>query len=532
MSYLVLARKWRPQTFEEIIGQDHVTTTLRNAIRSGRIAHAYLFAGPRGVGKTTAARILAKAVNCQQGPAERPCNQCSLCQEITASRSLDVSEIDGASNRGIDEIRQLREGVQYTPAQGRRRIYIIDEVHMLTKEAFNALLKTLEEPPAHVMFIFATTEAGKVPMTILSRCQRFDFRRISIADMVQHLQRMIEPEGIQADEESLYLVAQKAEGSLRDAIGLVDQLISYGGRSIGAADVRRVLGLVDASLFFQAVQSIKAKDVSGFLSLVEDLSAGGYEMQEFASGLLSHVRRLLYISSGAKDMALQSVPADGRQRYLDQAAQFDVRDLLRIARILLDAEAAMRRSGQPRLLLELAGIRLCRLDTTVSIETLLQRLQGGETTPAPPLSRPQAQSEEGLASAAKKSEPEAAAAEGGLEARWQSLLAEIKSVNMILGTCLESARPVAVKEGSLILSFRGPQAPFSISKLENKQTLGLVEEQAARLWGEKLKLVCQVEGGDGRQRTTRQDEVQRRRQEAQQSPQINRLLQAVDGEVL
>jgi DNA polymerase-3 subunit gamma/tau len=537
MSYLVLARKWRPQTFEEIVGQEHVTTTLRNAIKGGRIAHAYLFAGPRGVGKTTAARILAKAVNCVQGPTEHPCNKCSSCLEITASRSMDVSEIDGASNRGIDEIRDLRESVQYSPAQGRRRVYIIDEVHMLTKEAFNALLKTLEEPPPHVIFIFATTEAGKVPMTILSRCQRFDFRRIATGDMVSHLSKMLQPEGIQADEESLYLVAQKAEGSLRDSISLLDQLISYGGKSISAGDVRQVLGLVDASLYFRALELFRAKDAAGALGLVEELSLGGYDMQEFTLGLLGHLRKLLYISSGAGDIALAAAPTEERKRYIEQAGRFDGRDLIRMIRILVEAETSMRRSSQPRLLLELACARLCALDATVSIESLLTRLEGGDG------------GREGRAQPVEEMPPRASAlprsiiggdktedgSDQSMEARWQSLLAEVKGMNMILGTCLESARPVGVKDGSLILSFAGPQANFSMAKLENKQHLGLVEERAAKLWGSKIKLVCQLDVSDevsaGR-RPTREDEIERRSQEAQSSPLIKKFMQAVDGEVI
>ncbi|MDP2807111.1 MAG: DNA polymerase III subunit gamma/tau, partial [bacterium] len=249
MSYLVLARKWRPQNFEQLIGQQHVTTTLRNAIKSKRIAHAYLFSGARGVGKTSAARVLAKALNCAEGPTETPCNKCSSCVEITGSRSIDVLEIDGASNRGIDEIRDLRENVKYTPTQGKYKIYIIDEVHMLTKEAFNALLKTLEEPPAHAIFIFATTEIHKVPITILSRCQRFDFRKVEVSVVVDYVKRMLQGEDVQASDDCLYLVAQKSEGSMRDAVSLLDQLISYGGQKLTAEDARQVLGLVDEALF-------------------------------------------------------------------------------------------------------------------------------------------------------------------------------------------------------------------------------------------------------------------------------------------
>ncbi|MGE5855121.1 MAG: DNA polymerase III subunit gamma/tau, partial [Syntrophaceae bacterium] len=232
MEYLVLARKWRPQVFEDVVGQDHVITTLRNAIRLGRVAHAFIFSGPRGVGKTSVARILAKALNCEKGPSEIPCNACANCREITEGSSMDVREIDGASNRGIDEIRELRENVKFSPSSSRYKIYIIDEVHMLTKEAFNALLKTLEEPPEHVMFIFATTEVHKVPATILSRCQRFDFRRISIEEIMTRLRYIAGEEKVTIDEDALMVIAKKGDGSLRDSQSIFDQVRSFCGNTI------------------------------------------------------------------------------------------------------------------------------------------------------------------------------------------------------------------------------------------------------------------------------------------------------------
>ena len=239
MSYVVIARRWRPQQFDEIIGQEHVSKTLSNAIANERIAHSYIFTGPRGVGKTTTARILAKALNCEKGPTATPCNDCASCKSITLGNSLDVLEIDGASNRGIDEIRNLRENIRYTPTQGKYKIYIIDEVHMLTKEAFNALLKTLEEPPEHALFIFATTEIHKVPATILSRCQRFDFRRIPLKTIMEHLQNICTQDKIDIEEEALLQIAKKADGSMRDSQSILDQIISYSGQRVTFDDVRR-----------------------------------------------------------------------------------------------------------------------------------------------------------------------------------------------------------------------------------------------------------------------------------------------------
>jgi DNA polymerase-3 subunit gamma/tau len=248
MSYIVLARRYRPQNFDELIGQSHVALTLKNALALNRIAHAYLFSGPRGVGKTSAARILAKSLDCEKRKDHSPCNTCVSCEEITKGISMDVIEIDGASNRGIDEIRNLRENVKFAPVSGKYRIYIIDEVHMLTKEAFNALLKTLEEPPPHVIFIFATTEPYKVPLTIISRCQRFDFRRVSVNEIVKHLQYIAGKENIDVEDEALYLIAQASEGSMRDSQSLLDQAVSYSGKKIAKKDVQDFLGLTEEKL--------------------------------------------------------------------------------------------------------------------------------------------------------------------------------------------------------------------------------------------------------------------------------------------
>ncbi len=245
MSYQVLARKWRPQNFDEVVGQEHITRTLKNALELGRVAHAFLFSGPRGVGKTSVARILAKALNCSNGPTPTPCNQCQSCLEITQGHSLDVLEIDGASNRGIDEVRELRENIKYLPARGGYKVFIIDEVHMLTKEAFNALLKTLEEPPAHAIFVMATTESHKVPVTILSRCQRYDFKRLSTAAIQAHLAQMANREGWQLSPEGLQLIAQEAEGGMRDAQGLLDQVITFGGPEVSPPEIARILGVTD-----------------------------------------------------------------------------------------------------------------------------------------------------------------------------------------------------------------------------------------------------------------------------------------------
>ncbi|MDP3730508.1 MAG: DNA polymerase III subunit gamma/tau [Candidatus Omnitrophota bacterium] len=292
MSYIVFARKYRPQAFDEVVGQSHITTTLENAIAQDRVAHAYIFAGPRGVGKTTTARIFAKALNCERGPTADPCNKCPLCLEITQGSSLDILEIDGASNRGIDEIRNLRENVKFSPSKGRFKVYIIDEVHMLTQEAFNALLKTLEEPPAHVKFIFATTQAHKVPPTILSRCQRFDFRRISIKDIVDSLKAIAKKENLKVEDDVLILMAKHSDGSMRDAQVVLDQISSFADGRISLEDASKILGAVSDDILFSLADSIKSRDALGALKIIDDLANEGKDVAEIVLYLIEHFRDL------------------------------------------------------------------------------------------------------------------------------------------------------------------------------------------------------------------------------------------------
>ena len=281
MAYLVLARKWRPQRFDEVVGQPHVVQTLTNAISTQRIAHAYLFSGARGIGKTSVARILAKALNCAQGPSPTPCNECESCREITESSSLDVLEIDGASNRGINEIRELRENIRYLPSKSPYKIYIIDEVHMLTGEAFNALLKTLEEPPAHVIFIFATTESHRIPITILSRCQLFEFRRLAGGAIVEHLQYIAQEEGIEISDVSLRLLAREAEGSMRDGQSLLEQMIAFSGKKIKDEDLLEVLGVIDRQALLDAAAAIVDGDGVRCLEIIERLYLHGHDLRRF-----------------------------------------------------------------------------------------------------------------------------------------------------------------------------------------------------------------------------------------------------------
>lgn len=374
MAYLVTARKWRPSKFSEVVGQEHVTATLLNSLKLGRVAHAYIFAGPRGIGKTTVARILAKAINCLNPQDYEPCNECEMCVEISNGRSIDVLEIDGASNRGIDEVRDLRESVRYTPTKAKYKVYIIDEVHMLTKEAFNALLKTLEEPPPHILFIFATTEPHRVPSTILSRCQRFDFRRIEIQKIIERLKLIAQQDKIQIDDDSLFTIAKKANGSLRDALSIFDQVVSFCGEKIKFEDVIKALNIIDQEIFFRVTDIVKEKNIKAGLELVDEITKLGYDFQEFLTGLSEHLRNFLVVIT-TKSTELIEATEYYKSRYISQANNFTESDIIRMLKIVNDAEASIKWAPQPRLKLEMVITQLASLDSAVKIQELLAKIE-------------------------------------------------------------------------------------------------------------------------------------------------------------
>ncbi len=376
MAYLVLARKYRPQTFSEVVRQEHVTRTLTNAIRADRVAHAILFAGPRGTGKTTIARILAKSMNCEAGPTPEPCNECRSCREIAAGHASDVLEIDGASNNGVDHIRDLRENARYMPVHSRFKIYVIDEVHMLSTAAFNALLKTLEEPPAHVMFLFATTEPHKIPITILSRCQRHDLRRIETADVVRHMGELCRREGIAMAEESLSLIAREAGGSMRDALSLLDHVMACAEGEVDHKQVLDILGVVDRDAIFRLADALLTRDVPAALALIDEVYDHGHNLKELYGALLEHFRNLLVVRMSREAGDLVDATDQERRRMAQSVREVSETHLSQLLDVLFREEATIRHSAQPRIALEMACFRMFQVRPALPIETLIEKLDG------------------------------------------------------------------------------------------------------------------------------------------------------------
>jgi DNA polymerase-3 subunit gamma/tau len=374
MAYEVLARKWRPQQFDDVVGQGHVTKTLTNAIETERVAHAYMFVGSRGTGKTTSARILAKALNCEKGPTPNPCDVCDSCKEVMAGNSLDVIEIDGASNNGVDQVRDLRDNARYSPARGPYKIYIIDEVHMLSTAAFNALLKTLEEPPEHVKFIFATTDVHKVLPTILSRCQRFDLRRISVQDIVGRLKKGCDEEGISITEDALLAIARGAEGGLRDAESALDQIISFRGKDIGEDDVLAVFGLVSRHVLENMTIAILKSDVAAIINIISEMDQAGKDLQRVVMELLESFRNLLVVLYAGEGASALELPESQLGFYQQLAPETEAGRVLRIIDALVETDGRMRYALSKKTLLETGLIRCSRAAETTTINELLKQV--------------------------------------------------------------------------------------------------------------------------------------------------------------
>jgi len=572
VGYLVLARKWRPGRFADLVGQAHVARTLENAIRQERVAHAYLFSGPRGVGKTSAARILAAALNCEKGPTHEPCGTCPFCVEIAAGRSLDVLEIDGASNRGIDEVRDLRENVRYMASAGKRKVYIIDEVHMLTVEAFNALLKTLEEPPSHVLFVFATTRPTKVPATILSRVVRFDFRRIEAKAIVGRLQEILKAEKIEAEEKALHLVARAADGSMRDALSLLEQACSYGGGKLSAAETEEALGVVDEEHLFAISRASRESSPLLAMETVEEAMGRGRDASDFLLALEEHFRNLLVARVSREPGALLDAASETIARYQEEAALFEADDLIRMLTLLGEGGRDLRFSPKPRLVLEMLLLRLVRMDSTVSLGEILKKLGGapasapvppeaiaagrGRAAPAPKApaakapapsptapsapagkapsakSPPEPKSPRAEAPAPKRAAPpgetpappEADDGPGLFRSKWDEFLREFQKENAVLASLLRGSRPEKAGGGTLEIAFpRG--AAFQLEQVlerENKRAVESAIESYFRT-PRRLSAVLGTHAGDSERE---------KRAAVRDDPRIGRILDMLDGEIV
>jgi len=518
MSYLVLARKWRPQNFDEIVGQEHVSQTLMNAIRSNRVAHAFLFTGVRGVGKTTAARVLAKALNCVTGPTPTPCNSCVNCQEITAGSAVDVLEIDGASNTGVDDVREIIENVRYQPAKSRFKIYIIDEVHMLSTSAFNALLKTLEEPPPHVKFIFATTDPHKVPHTIHSRCQRYDFKRIPFRLITDRLLHIARSEGIEVSEHALFLIAREGEGSMRDAQSLLDQVIAFAGKSVRDEDVVTALGLADRKLLYAVAEAIVDRNPLRALELLNELHLYGHDLRRFARELLEHFRNLSVARVLPGADLLPDLPDEERAEVQRQAQKMSSEDLDRAFRLMLATESEVSRVPYPKLIMEMALIKLATLTPVVAVEELLQRLDdldrrlggtgngaaGGAAGPAtaggkspaparpqPPTRSPRTAPEDAPVVVTEPAPPAAG------ERTWEGFVAFVGKEKVTLLPYVSHSQPPRL-DGP-VLTLNVPRG-YYYDYLAQRDHAQLVEELARRFFGRDLRVAVnavEVEDSNG-----------------------------------
>jgi len=462
LAYLVLARRWRPQQFSDIIAQDHVSQTLTNAIESERIAHSFIFAGPRGVGKTTTARILAKALNCEKGPTSKPCNECANCQSITKGNSLDVLEIDGASNRGIDEIRNLRENIHYAPSQGKYKIYIIDEVHMLTKEAFNALLKTLEEPPSHVIFMFATTEIHRVPATILSRCQRFDFKRIPTNTIIQHLQKMCKADKIEIEKDALLEIAKKSDGSMRDAQSILDQIISYSGEKITAKQVAEILGLINIDLFFSFTSNIQENNLKELLLLCQKVFTDGIDLGEFLVGFEEHFRNLL-VTKTLQKMEFIHVSENYKEKYLKESKVFSENDILQYIQLIGEIQNSIKWSTQPQIKFEFGILKMAKMPSMVDIENILGKIdlikkKNNKPTQSKKSVKPQTED---------KSNNDLKPVE--IQNDWQNFCNKVKATKISIGNALELGIP-KITENKLLVKYHKAHN-FQMNLLNNNKTI-------------------------------------------------------------
>ncbi len=551
MTYQVLSLKWRPQTFNDVVVQDHVTQTLKNAFAKERVGQGYVFTGPRGVGKTTMARLMAKGLNCQNPVDHEPCNTCSTCLEITESRSMDVLEIDGASNRGIDEIRNLRENIKFPPMNAKFKVYIIDEVHMLTTQAFNALLRTLEEPPPHGKFIMCTTDIHKMPATIISRCQRYDFNRISSTIITERMKYILDEEKITYDNESLSAISLKADGSMRDALSILDQVISFAGEKIEFENITKVLGLIPYDLFFDLTKSIKEKHAESLVDVLNKIRSLGTPLEDVVNGLNQHLRNLLIGTVVGAESSLEVNP-ELQERYAAEAKHWERRDLMRFSQVFSKLEPEIRRAAQPQILLEMNLLKMLEMDQSVTIEEILNSKPQNSAAPKPVQyeipevveKKPPSVSSEKKTSQTKV-EAQAAQTKKGkvtpenqndesaildletIKSNWHKMITKISSIKTSVAMVLEHTLPMELNNKKLDVAVVD-QPRFSLDRLErNRQlienTFKEIFKQSMRitfLFNEEIEEDIKHEIPDAPGIPTKGDPV------------VNRVIEVFDGEIL
>ncbi|MFW6284315.1 MAG: DNA polymerase III subunit gamma/tau [Desulfosalsimonas sp.] len=576
MAYLVFARKYRPQQFDDVIGQAHITRSLANAVTTGRLAHAILFSGPRGTGKTTVARILAKCVNCHNGPTDKPCNQCPSCKEITTSSAADVFEIDGASNNKVENVRELRETAKYKPSSSPYKIFIIDEVHMLSDAAFNALLKTLEEPPAHVLFFFATTEPNKIPVTILSRCQRYDFRRVAIDDITAHMAEICRQEQMQISENALAVIAREADGSIRDGLSLLDQIVTCSSGQVSDAQVVEMLGVIDRQVLFDAADALFSGNAAALVGICDALYRQGRHLLRFYSELIVHFRNLLLIKMGGAEKSLTDVAEHEKKQMAKQVEHVSEPYLSQIVNTLFSDEWRIRQSVSPRHTLEMTFFKLLQIRPAMSMDMLIERLDqlrqemggrlpadsGPQAAPKPGDPEPGALSEDGYPGSAPAPAPEPepepapdpaepapepepkpepdgpettaapedpAAAYESNEALWAALKNHIAARKPSLAACMGESELREINGRHLVIDIKSSGS--NIELLDRKKSITRMEQ----ICSEFLKKNVRVELNISRQANhseKRKQEAKTLREEALNHPLVDAAVKTFNGKIV